>query len=36
MWELLWPPGESPEDFTDKCECGGNLKYIEDADFEEK
>jgi len=28
--------GESPEDFTDKCECGGNLKYIEDADFEEK
>lgn len=26
-------PGESPEDFTDKCECGGNLKYREDTDF---
>ncbi|WP_394700797.1 TIGR04086 family membrane protein [uncultured Methanobacterium sp.] len=22
--------GESPEDFTDKCECGGNLKYVQD------
>ena len=23
-------PNESPEDFTDKCECGGNLKYVQD------
>lgn len=23
-------PGESPEDFSDKCECGGNLKYVLD------
>jgi len=22
-------PGESPDDFTDKCECGGKLKYQE-------
>jgi len=22
--------GESPDDFTDKCECGGELKYYED------
>jgi hypothetical protein len=29
-------PGESPDDFTDKCECGGNLNYIEEADFQEE
>ncbi len=23
-------PSESPEDFDSKCECGGNLKYIQD------
>lgn len=23
-------PGESPDDFTDKCECGGNLKCVQD------
>jgi hypothetical protein len=23
-------PGESPEDFTDKCECGGNLRFMKD------
>ena len=33
--------GESPSDFTDKCECGGKLKYIENLkdirrDTEEK
>ena len=22
-------PGESPDDFTDKCECGGNLHYCD-------
>lgn len=22
-------PGESPEDFSDKCECGGNTHYVE-------
>lgn len=22
-------PGESPEDFSDRCECGGHLKYVE-------
>ena len=26
-------PGESPYDFTDKCECGGNLKYYENIDW---
>ncbi|MEN6552021.1 MAG: DUF4013 domain-containing protein [Methanobacterium sp.] len=25
-------PGESPEDFSDKCECGGNLKFVQDLD----
>ncbi|MCC7550150.1 MAG: hypothetical protein KO316_01460 [Methanobacterium sp.] len=25
--------GESPYDFTDKCECGGKLKYYENIDF---
>ena len=25
-------PGESPYDFTNKCECGGNLKYYENID----
>jgi hypothetical protein len=24
--------GESPEDFTNKCECGGTLRYIENSD----
>ncbi|MBF4474620.1 hypothetical protein [Methanobacterium formicicum] len=23
--------GESPNDFTDKCECGGNLKCGQDS-----
>lgn len=26
-------PGESPENFTDKCACGGKLKYFEDIDW---
>ncbi len=26
-------PGESPEDFTDECECGGKLEYHEDIDW---
>lgn len=25
-------PGETPDDFSDKCECGGNLKYVQDLD----
>lgn len=25
-------PDESPNDFTDKCECGGNLKYVQNLD----
>ena len=25
-------PGESPEDFTDQCECGGKLKYYKHID----
>jgi len=25
-------PGESPEDFTNECNCGGNLKYIAEID----
>ena len=25
-------PCECPEDFSDKCECGGNLKYAQDLD----
>jgi len=24
--------GESSEDFSDKCECGGNLKFVQDLD----
>ena len=24
--------GESPEDFSDKCECGGHLNYVQDLD----
>ena len=24
--------GESPEDFSDKCDCGGNLKFVQDLD----
>lgn len=27
--------GESPEDFSDKCECGGNLKYYETSNPKE-
>ncbi|MFA0833577.1 MAG: hypothetical protein ACC609_06175 [Methanobacterium formicicum] len=23
-------PGESPNDFTDECECGGKLEYYTD------
>ena len=23
-------PGESPDDFSDKCECGGDLRYVQD------
>lgn len=26
-------PGESPEDFTDECECGGKLKYYHNIDW---
>lgn len=26
-------PGESPEDFTDKCECGGKLEHYEDINW---
>jgi len=26
-------PGESPDDFSDTCECGGELKYYEDIDW---
>ncbi|NYB27175.1 MAG: hypothetical protein HVN34_07580 [Methanobacteriaceae archaeon] len=26
-------PGESPEDFTDECECGGKLKYYDNIDW---
>lgn len=25
--------GESPDDFQDKCECGGNLNYVESLDM---
>jgi hypothetical protein len=25
-------PGESPDDFKDTCECGGNLKYVHKLD----
>ncbi|SCG84820.1 DUF5518 domain-containing protein [Methanobacterium congolense] len=25
-------PGESPEDFSDKCECGGHLSYVQDLE----
>lgn len=32
-YELL--PGESPDDFTDTCECGGKLEYYENADYTE-
>lgn len=28
-------PGESPEDFLDKCECGGTLKYAHSLDLDE-
>ncbi len=26
-------PGESPDDFMDRCECGGNLTYYENIDW---
>jgi hypothetical protein len=26
-------PGESAEDFTDECECGGKLKYYKDINW---
>lgn len=26
-------PGETPDDFTDKCECGGKLKYYDSIDW---
>jgi len=26
-------PGESPDDFPDTCDCGGELKYYEDIDW---
>lgn len=26
-------PGESPDDFVDKCECGGRLKYYDNIDW---
>ncbi|MEN6592046.1 MAG: hypothetical protein ABFC12_02230 [Methanobacterium sp.] len=26
-------PGESPDDFSDTCDCGGELKYYEDIDW---
>lgn len=26
-------PGESPDDFTDKCECSGKLKYFSSIDW---
>jgi hypothetical protein len=26
-------PGESPDDFTDKCECGGKLKYYDNINW---
>lgn len=29
-------PGESPEDFSDKCQCGGKLKYVEDLELIDK
>lgn len=29
-------PGESPDDFTDECECGGRLKYYENIDGSQK
>ena len=22
-------PGESPDNFSDKCECGGHLRYVQ-------
>jgi len=26
-------PGESPDDFTDECDCGGNLKFYENIEW---
>ena len=28
-------PGESPDDFTDKCECGGKLRCVQDLNDED-
>jgi hypothetical protein len=28
-------PGESPDDFTDECGCGGNLEYKTTSDIED-
>ena len=28
-------PGESLDDFTDKCECGGHLRYVQDLNDDE-
>jgi hypothetical protein len=28
-------PGESPDDFTDKCECGGHLRYVQNLNDDE-
>ncbi|OPY20434.1 MAG: hypothetical protein A4E26_01918 [Methanobacterium sp. PtaU1.Bin097] len=28
-------PGDSPDDFTDKCECGGHLEYKDSLEFEQ-
>ena len=28
-------PGESPDDFTDECGCGGNLEYTTTSDIED-
>jgi hypothetical protein len=28
-------PGESPDDFTDKCECSGHLRYVQDLNDDE-
>lgn len=25
-------PGEKPEDFTDECECGGKIRYVENLE----
>ncbi len=27
-------PGDIPEDFNDTCECGGNLKYVQNLSYQ--